>query len=212
MMAALGNLVTLLTDPQLLLAALTTLAVFGCAASLLQSIWVMLSSVVGKRTGLVVAAKRALPWCVVTGLCGFTAHILWIDHLAVFQPGPALTQVLYVRSAALKLILLGFLKSVVVAAVIALLFPVLMLTRRYVAHPALATMEQFWRRHAPKTALYLTYYALLMMIVSLTTNHEILARLPEVELVDLARNIQEDVIAQIVEMRGVLLQIFDFSS
>lgn len=209
--AVLGKLVEMMTDPQLLMATLTTLAVFGLAASLIQSVWTMLRLVLIQRMGMAEAARRVLPWWLIALSCGLLARILWVDYLAVFQPGPALTEVLTLRSAALKLILVGFLKSVLVAGIVVALFPVLWLARQRISHPTLDAFEGLWRRHAPKAAPYLIYYALLMVIVSLATDHEVLARLPDVELEVLARNVQEDVIEQIVEMRGVLLRLFDFS-
>lgn len=200
-----------MTDPQLLIATLTTLAVFGLTAAIIQSAWTMLRLIFIQRTGLLQASKRVWPWWAVAAACGLVARILWIDYLAVFQPGPALAEILAVRSAILKLILVGFLKSVVVAAIVVALFPFLWLGRRFISHPSLKRVESFWRRHAPKAAPYLVYYALLMVVVSVVTDHEILARLPAVELEVVARNVQEDVIEQIVEMRGLLLRFFDFS-
>lgn len=209
-MTVLNTVVELLTEPRLLMATLTTLAVFGFTACLVQSLWTMISLAAKRRVGMVAAMKGALPWLLGAIACGLVARVMWMDHIAVFQPGPTLSYVLTVRSLALKLILVGFLKSVVLVAIAVALVPILWVARRSISHPVINSLEAFWRRHVPKTAPYLLYYALLMVTVSIITDHEVLIRLPDVELDELARNVQEDVVEQLVEMRGVLLRLFDF--
>src|SRR5690606_19208834 len=125
--------------------------VFATAACLVQALWSAAGAAVRRRDARQ-AARAALPWLAGAVLSAVITEILWADYLAVFRPGPDLAAVLAVRSAVLKLILVGLAKAALVAAAVVLLFPVLRLGRRWAASPRLARLEALWRRWVPKAA------------------------------------------------------------
>src|SRR5690606_24211940 len=124
-----SSLLQLFRDPQLLLAAVTALAVFGTAAFLVQAVWSAARAGLQRR-GAGNAFRAALPWLAGAAASALLTEILWLDYIAVFRPGPDLAAVLAIRSAVLKLILVGFAKAAVVAVLVVLIFPVLRLGQR----------------------------------------------------------------------------------
>src|SRR5690606_42045065 len=74
-------------DPQILLAAVTALAVFATAACLVQALWSAAGDAVRRRAARQ-AARAALPWLAGAVLSAVTTEILWADSLAVFRTGP----------------------------------------------------------------------------------------------------------------------------
>ena len=202
-----SSLLQLFLDPQLLLATVTALAVFGTAACLVQALWSGALAAL-RRRGARSVLKAALPWLLGAGAAAVLTEILWVDYIAVFRPGPDLAGVLAVRSIVLKLILVGFAKAALIALLVVLLYPVLRLGMRRGPQPWLVRLEALWRRWVPRAAPYLVYYALLAVVVSLVTDRQILARLPEVPVEVVARNLQETLTIQMREMQGLLSQLF----
>jgi len=200
-------LLQLFQDPRLLLATVTALAVFGTAACLVQALW-SAAGAVFRRQGARRAFRAALPWLLGAAAAAVITEILWLDYIAIFRPGPDLTALLTVRSAVLKLILVGFAKAALVALFVILLFPVLRLGQRWGSSPRLARLEALWRRWVPKAAPYLVYYALLAVVVSLVTDRQLLARLPEVPVDVVARNLQDTLTIQLREMQTLILDWF----
>ncbi|HEX6989683.1 MAG TPA: hypothetical protein VF282_09495, partial [Bacillota bacterium] len=119
-----SSLLQLVLDPQLLLATVTALTVFGTAACLVQALWSGARAAL-QRNGSRGIVAAALPWLLGSGVAALITEILWFDYIAVFRPGPDLAAVLTVRSAVLKLILVGFAKAILIALLVVLLYPVL---------------------------------------------------------------------------------------
>lgn len=202
-----STLLRLLSEPRLLLATVTALAVFGAAACLVQASWVLVRAAV-TRAGAPRALRAALPWLAAAGGMALLSRLLWLDYLAVFRPGPMLATVMAIRSAVLKLILVGFAKAVLVALLVVLLFPVLRLGLAFGPRPWLIRLEASWRRYVPKAAPYLVYYALLAVVVSLVTDQEILSGLPRVEMEIVARSLRRTLTVQVREMQALILGVF----
>ncbi|HEX6989778.1 MAG TPA: hypothetical protein VF282_09970 [Bacillota bacterium] len=202
-----SSLLQLVLDPQLLLATVTALMVFGTAAFLVQALWSGARAAL-RRNGSRGITAAALPWLLGSGVTALITGILWFDYIAVFRPGPDLAAVLTVRSAVLKLILVGFAKAILIALLVVLLYPVLHLGQRRGPRPGLARLEALWRRWVPKAAPYLVYYALLAVVVSLVTDGQILGRLPDVPVEVVARNLQDTLTIQVREMQTLILGLF----
>lgn len=200
------DLVLLASDPDLLLATVTALAVFGAVACMVQAVWTLLRSLLGKVVPGI--HPETLPWRLagrwLLAAAAFTivSRLLWVDYVAVFQPGPKLATILSVRSVILKLILMGVAKAALIALLVIALYPILRLGLRVSSHRVLTKIEKVWRRYVPKAAPYLLYYGLLMVVVSLVTDRDVLVH-PQLEMELLTRNLQETLVAQLQEMRSL---------